>query len=89
MKQCGDEEKVIESAEGLPISFTISKPTVISELDKERLLQGSNFSNPASAQAEAHTMSFRYEVHETDFVQNASPLAQGRSNQARRLRPKG
>ena len=57
----GDEEKVIESAEGLPISFTISKPTVISELDKNGYLQVQISGTPASAQAEAHTMSFRYE----------------------------
>ena len=57
----GDEEQVIESPQGLPISFTISKPSVIKELDKNGYLQVQISVTPASAQAEAHTMSFRYE----------------------------
>ena len=57
----GDEEQVIESAEGLPVSFAISKPSVIKELDKNGYLQVQISVAPASAQAEARTVSFRYE----------------------------
>jgi len=57
----GDEERVIESAEGLPVSFAISKPSVIKELDKNGYLQVQISVAPASAQAEARTVSFRYE----------------------------
>ncbi|MDB2565356.1 hypothetical protein N9X64_00405 [bacterium] len=57
----GDGEKIIESPEAFPVSFTISKSTVISELDKNGYLQVQISVTPASAQAEAHSMSFRYE----------------------------
>jgi hypothetical protein len=57
----GDTEKVIDSPQSFPISFTISKPTVIAELEKNNYLQVQISVTPASAQAEAHTMSFRYE----------------------------
>ena len=57
----GDEEKTIESPEDFPVSFTISKSTVISELDKNGHLQVQISVTPASAQAEAHSISFRYE----------------------------
>jgi hypothetical protein len=57
----GDEEQVIESAEGLPVSFAISKPSVIKELDKNGYLQVQISVASASAQAEARTVSFRYE----------------------------
>ena len=57
----GDKEKIIESPEAFPVSFTISKSTVISELDENGYLQDQISVTPASAQAEAHTMSFRYE----------------------------
>lgn len=57
----GDEEQVIESPQGLPISFTISKPSVIKELDKNGYLQVQISVTPASAQAEVRTVNFRYE----------------------------
>ena len=57
----GDTEEVIESPEGFPISFTISKSTVIEELDKNGYLQVQISVTPASAQAEVRTVSFRYE----------------------------
>jgi len=57
----GDEEQVIESPQGLPISFTISKPSVIKELDKNGYLQVQISVTPASAQAEVRIVNFRYE----------------------------
>jgi len=57
----GDTEKEIESPEGLPVSFTISKTTVIEELNKNGYLQVQISVTPASAQAEVRTVTFRYE----------------------------
>ena len=57
----GDKEEVIESPQGLPISFTISKSTVIEELDANGYLQVQISVTPASSQAEVRTVTFRYE----------------------------
>lgn len=57
----GNKEEIIESPQGLPISFTISKSTVIEELDANGYLQVQISVTPASSQAEVRTVTFRYE----------------------------
>jgi hypothetical protein len=57
----GNKEEVIESPQSFPISFTISKSTVIEELDANGYLQVQISVTPASAQAEVRTVTFRYE----------------------------
>lgn len=57
----GDETKVIESPNQFPVQFTISKSTVIDQLNANGYLQVQISVTPASAQAEVRTVSFRYE----------------------------
>ena len=58
----GNKEEVIESPQAFPVSFTISKSTVIEELDTNGYLQVQISVTPASAQAEVRTVTFRYEA---------------------------
>jgi hypothetical protein len=57
----GDTTRELESPDGIPFTFTISKSTVIAELDKNGYLQVQISVVPASTQADAHAVSFRYE----------------------------
>jgi hypothetical protein len=57
----GNEEKIIDSPRGFPLSFTISKTTVTEELNTNGYLQVQISVTPASAQAEVRTVTFRYE----------------------------
>ena len=57
----GDETKVIESPQKFPVQFTISKSTVIDQLNANGYLQVQISVTPASTQAEVRTVSFRYE----------------------------
>ena len=57
----GNETKVIDSPKQFPVQFTISKTTVIEQLDANEYLQVQISVTPASTQAEVRTVSFRYE----------------------------
>jgi len=57
----GGETKVIESPNQFPVQFTISKSTVIDQLNANGYLQVQISVTPASTQAEVRTVSFRYE----------------------------
>lgn len=57
----GSETKVIESPNQFPVEFTISKSTVIDQLNANGYLQVQVSVTPASSQAEVRTVSFRYE----------------------------
>jgi hypothetical protein len=57
----GDTTRELESPNGIPFTFTISKSTVIAELDKNGYLQVEVSVVPASTQADTHSVSFRYE----------------------------
>ena len=81
----GDEEQVIESPQGLPISFTISKPSVIKELDKNGYLQVQISVTLRLLRRKCVQLTSAMRVHkmaDEKFKRNASPFGLGRSKEA-------